>query len=77
MFLNICNCMLKQIIMELYESSDPVRAKHSQGFFKTGPGEYGEGDVFLGLTMPQIRVIAKKYFKEITLSFVQELVLPF
>ena len=60
--------------MELYESSDPVRAKHSQGFFKTGPGEYGEGDVFLGLTMPQIRVIAKKYFKEITLSFVQELV---
>jgi 3-methyladenine DNA glycosylase AlkD len=66
--------MLKQIIMELYESSDPVRAKHSQGFFKTGPGEYGEGDVFLGLTMPQIRVIAKKYFKEITLSFVQELV---
>ncbi|MBT3813826.1 DNA alkylation repair protein [Candidatus Woesearchaeota archaeon] len=74
MFLNICNCMLKQIIMELYESSDPVRAKHSQGFFKTGPGEYGEGDVFLGLTMPQIRVIAKKYFKEITLSFVQELV---
>ncbi len=66
--------MLSQIKKELHKSSDPVRAKHSQRFFKTGPGQYGEGDVFLGLTMPQVRVIAKKYFKEVTLSEVQELV---
>jgi 3-methyladenine DNA glycosylase AlkD len=59
---------------ELKSLADPIRAKHSQGFFKTGPGEYGEGDIFLGLTMPQIRVVAKKYFKDISLSSVQELV---
>ena len=74
MFLNICNCMINRIEKELMDLSDLVRAKHSQRFFKTGPGEYGEGDVFLGLTMPQIRVIAKKYFKEVSLEEVQELV---
>ena len=59
---------------ELLSLSDPVRAKHSQRFFKTGPGEYGEGDVFLGMTMPELRVIAKKYFSKVDYSAVQELV---
>jgi 3-methyladenine DNA glycosylase AlkD len=66
--------MLSEIQKELYFLSDPIRAKHSQRFFKTGPGEYGEGDVFLGLTMPEVRVIAKKYFKEVDFSSVQKLV---
>jgi hypothetical protein len=34
---------------ELKELADPVRAVHSLRFFKTGPGQYGEGDKFLGL----------------------------
>ena len=34
---------------ELKSMGDPERARHSLGFFKTGPGEYGEGDVFLGI----------------------------
>ena len=46
---------------ELHELADPVRAVHSQRFFKTGPGEYGEGDRFLGLTVPVMRGLVRKY----------------
>jgi len=50
-----------QIFVELNGRADPARARILQGFFKTGPGEYGEGDVFLGITVPELRKIAKVY----------------
>jgi len=43
--------------------SDPVRAAHCQQFFKTGPGEYGEGDVFRGVTVPDLRKLARQWKK--------------
>jgi 3-methyladenine DNA glycosylase AlkD len=50
-----------QILEELKGLGDPVRAEHSQRFFKTGPGEYGAGDVFLGIRVPRQRALAKRY----------------
>jgi 3-methyladenine DNA glycosylase AlkD len=47
--------------MDLKELADPVRARHSLKFFKTEPGQYGAGDLFLGQTVPQCRAVAKKY----------------
>ena len=52
---------LAGIRAELQQLADPVRATHSLRFFKTGPGQYGEGDKFLGLTVPQMRKLVRKY----------------
>lgn len=51
----------------LLKSANPKKAKTYQRFFKTGKGEYGEGDVFLGLTVPETRKIVNR-FKDLPFS---------
>lgn len=51
----------ENLISDLKSASNPEKAKHSKRFFKAGPGEYGEGDKFLGITVPDQRKIARKY----------------
>ena len=51
----------KEVLKEIQALSNRGRAHDLQKFFQTAPGQYGEGDLFLGLTVPQVRTIAKKY----------------
>lgn len=64
--------MVSQIQRVLEEIANPEIATHSQRFFKTGPGEYGEGDVFRGIRVPEQRKIAKR-FKDASLTDVEKL----
>ncbi len=52
---------LENLKAELRALSDPKRAVTSTWFFKTGPGEYGEGDRFRGIRVPICRQLAKRY----------------
>lgn len=61
-----------QVRKALERLKNPKKAKISARFFKTGKGEYGEGDVFLGLIVPQMRKIAKKH-ERLSLKDLQEL----
>jgi 3-methyladenine DNA glycosylase AlkD len=57
---------------DLRKHGNPAKAEILSRFFKTGRGEYGEGDVFLGIPVPQQRRIAKKY-PELLLNDLHEL----
>ena len=50
----------KKIEKRLKSLGDAEKAAHALRFFKTGPGQYGEGDLFLGIRMPVIRQLAKE-----------------
>lgn len=52
---------MNELISELQAIATPERAKASAWFFKTGKGQYGEGDVFIGISTPNLRAICKKY----------------
>ena len=51
----------QQVLEALLALADPVKAGFAQRYFKTGKGQYGEGDLFLGVTVPQVRQLARQY----------------
>ncbi|MFC6266793.1 DNA alkylation repair protein [Frigoriflavimonas asaccharolytica] len=65
--------MIEEIKEALQMLSIPEKASFYPRFFKTGKGEYGEGDEFIGVTVPDQRKIVKEYFEIITLSDLKKL----
>jgi len=59
-----------QVLQEIKSLANNGRAFDLQRFFQTAPGQYGEGDIFLGLVVPQVRSIAKE-FKNLPLKEVE------
>lgn len=61
-----------EIIKELQDLASAEKAKFADRFFKTGKGQYGEGDHFLGIMVPETRKVAKKY-KNLSLPEIETL----
>lgn len=70
------NCMnAKEIISHMESLQNDEQRSILMKFFKTGPGQYGEGDEFLGLKVPQTREVVSAVGNDLSLSEVQELLM--
>ncbi len=69
---SVCKPTIHAARKALRAATEPERAPILQRFFKTGPGEYAEGDVFLGVTVPRTREVATA-FADLSLSDVRKL----
>ena len=63
---------MNPIIKDLQEVAKEDKISKFQSFFKTGKGEYGEGDLFIGISVPETRKVVKKH-KNASLEQIQEL----
>ena len=62
---------LKQALLQL---ENPEKAILSTRYFKTGKGQYGEGDIFIGLSNPQVQALVKEHWKLTDMADIQELI---
>lgn len=65
--------MIEQLKSTLQDLADDDKAKIMMRFFKTGKGEYGEGDILLGISVPNQRLIAKEFYQQVSLNDIKNL----
>ncbi len=65
---------MNKLLQEMLLKEDPSQVEGLSHFFKTGPGQYGEGDIFLGIKVPTTRSVVKSCWKELTLNDLEECV---
>jgi len=63
------------IRQELLGAADPKKRAVLQRFFKTGPGEYAEGDIFIGTSVPDVRKIARRWYARVTQKDLRQLMI--
>lgn len=63
----------KSVLNALEKLKNPQKAAVMASFFKTGKGQYAEGDIFWGLTAPEIKKIVKQYYKQLSLPEIKKL----
>lgn len=64
--------MRNALLTAMLEAADPSQVAGLSRFFKTGPGQYGEGDVFLGIKVPVTREIVKRLWKDVDFEDLQQ-----
>lgn len=62
------NKVQAEFLKAMQSHEDKEKALGSQRYFRTGPGEYGEGDIFWGLSVPIQRSISKEYYTKLSLA---------
>jgi 3-methyladenine DNA glycosylase AlkD len=60
--------LAKEVEKDLLSLANKKKIPMLQRFFKTGKGEYGENDIFIGVNLPSQRIVARKYYDKLTLS---------
>ena len=62
------NNIVEQMLSDLKKISNPAKVKIYSGFFKTGPGQYGAGEIFWGVSAEGTKKVAKKYQDSLSLE---------
>lgn len=67
------SAIVTEVLQALKAQANPERAKLVAGYFKTGKGQYGEGDIFWGMSVPSVRKVAATFWKGMTLEDADQL----